>query len=60
MPAKASVCVLAMNDEEKIRYALQSARDRAWVDEIVVSIFNQFRCDGRLGCPNRDFHDQEP
>lgn len=36
MPPKVSVCILAVNEAEKIRHALLSARACPWVDEIVV------------------------
>ncbi len=36
MPPKISVCILAVNEEKKIGYALESSRSCPWVDEIIV------------------------
>lgn len=36
MPPKVSVCILAVNEAEKIGHALRSARACPWVDEVLV------------------------
>jgi len=36
MPPRISICVLAMNEADKIACALESARGRAWCDEILI------------------------